>query len=61
MLAQACVRRRAGSHPAQIGLPPYQAPLVKMFGSGRVAGPPPATSPNGAASSGLLWSWHHSK
>src|SRR5258706_15448100 len=43
------------------GLPPYQAPLVNRFGSGSVAGPPAATSPNGAACSGLLWSWHHSK
>src|SRR6202007_1419348 len=42
------------------GLPPYQGPFVKMFGSGRVAGPPPATSPKGATWSGLLWSWHHS-
>src|ERR1700675_1757886 len=38
------------------GLPPYQAPLAKILGSGRVAGPPPATSPNGAACRGLLWS-----
>src|SRR5437016_2367763 len=30
------------------GLPPYHAPFVKRFGSGRVTGPPPATSPNGA-------------
>src|SRR5256885_13236316 len=43
------------------GLPPYHAPLVKRFASGKVAGPAPATSPNGCASSGLLWSWHHSK
>src|SRR6266446_3952806 len=42
------------------GLPPYQAPLVNRFASGSVAGPPPATSPKGAACSGLLWSWHHS-
>src|SRR6202011_4506496 len=42
------------------GLPPYQEPLVNRLGSGSVAGPPPATSPNGAACSGLLWSWHHS-
>src|SRR6516164_3547764 len=42
------------------GLPPYQAPLAKMFASGSVAGPPPATSPKGLACSGLLWSWHHS-
>jgi len=27
---------------------------------GSVAGPPLATSPNGATCSGLLWSWHHS-
>src|ERR1700756_1858336 len=31
------------------GLPPNHAPLVNRFGSGRVTGPPPATSPNGAA------------
>src|ERR1700722_7000453 len=36
------------------GLPPYHAPLVNRFGSGSVAGPPPATSPKGAACSGLL-------
>ena len=42
------------------GVPPYQAPLVKMLGSGSVAGPPAATSPKGATSRGLLWSWHHS-
>src|ERR1700747_756761 len=27
------------------GLPPYQAPFVRMFESGSVAGPPPAISP----------------
>src|ERR1700757_3028185 len=43
------------------GLPPYQGPFVKRFGSGSVAGPPPPTSPKGAAWSGLLWSSHHSK
>src|SRR5215470_18333119 len=42
------------------GLPSYQGPFVSMFASGNVAGPPPPTSPNGAVSSGLLWSWHHS-
>src|SRR6266568_4525261 len=42
------------------GLPPYHAPLVRMLASGKVAGPPLATSPKGATSSGLLWSWHHS-
>src|ERR1700756_4954949 len=31
------------------GLPPYQAPLVRMLASGKVAGPPLATSPNGNA------------
>src|SRR5439155_1064906 len=31
------------------GLPPYQAPFVNRFESGRVAGPPPATSPTSAA------------
>src|SRR5512142_1021843 len=35
-------------------LPPYHGPLVRISGSGRVAGPPPATSPNGAVSRGLL-------
>src|SRR5205814_6999934 len=43
------------------GLPPNQAPFAKILASGRVTGPPPATSPNGAACIGLLWSWHHSK
>src|SRR6478736_4650067 len=43
------------------GLPPYHGPLVKRLASGNVAGPPPATSPNGCTCSGLLWSWHHSK
>jgi hypothetical protein len=36
------------------GLPPYQAPLVRMLASGRVTGPPLATSPKGATCSGLL-------
>src|SRR5215831_7041128 len=44
-----------GKHPVarmvafgpRYGLPPYQGPLVKMFGSGSVTGPPLATSPNG--------------
>src|SRR4051794_39812388 len=31
------------------GLPPNQAPLARMFGSGRVTGPPLATSPVGVA------------
>src|SRR6516162_337209 len=52
--------RMVASGP-RYGLPPYQAPLVRMLGRGRVAGPPPAKSPTGAVSSGLLWSWHHSK
>src|SRR6266436_5551884 len=42
------------------GLPPNHAPLVNKFASGSMTGPPPATSPNGATCSGLLWSWHHS-
>src|SRR3984893_14972914 len=33
----------------QARLPPSRAHCEKGFGSGRVAGPPPATSPNGAA------------
>src|SRR5215472_8052778 len=57
-----------GAHPVarvvasgpRYGLPPYQAPFVNRFGSGRVTGPLPATSPKGAACTGLLWSWHHS-
>src|SRR3974390_3029523 len=51
--------RRLASGP-KYGVPPSQAPLVKTFGSGKVAGPPVATSPNGATCTGLLWSWHHS-
>src|SRR5882672_4711929 len=31
------------------GLPPYHAPLARLFASGRLTGPPPATSPKGAA------------
>src|SRR5215469_5003218 len=53
------VARMVASGP-RYGLPPYQAPFVNKFGSGRVTGPPPATSPKGAACTGLLWSWHHS-
>ena len=56
---EAIVARRLASGP-KYGLPPYHAPLVRTFGSGNVAGPPAATSPNGANFSGLLWSWHHS-
>src|SRR6516162_1556913 len=52
--------RRLASGP-RYGLPPYHAPLVNMFGSGRVIGPPLGTSPNGLTWSGLLWSWHHSQ
>src|SRR5258705_7686663 len=55
----AATARRVASGP-RYGLPPYQAPFEKMLGLGRVAGPPPATSPRGATSRGLLWSWHHS-
>src|ERR1700750_2808201 len=36
------------------GLPPNQGPFAKMLGSGRVTGPPPATSPTGVACNGLL-------
>src|SRR5580692_8033458 len=49
------VARTVASGP-RYGLPPYHAPLVKRFGSGRVAGPPAPTSPNGATCNGLLWS-----
>src|SRR5215831_9427505 len=52
--------REAASGP-RYGLPLYQAPMAKMLGSGKVTGPPLATLPNGAFSTGLLWSWHHSK
>src|SRR5271169_545424 len=56
VVAQAgAVARKLASGP-KYGLPPYQAPFVKMLGSGRVIGPPPATSPNGFSSIGLLWS-----
>src|ERR1700730_17964020 len=51
--------RSAASGP-KYGVPPYQAPLAKIFGAGSVAGPPLGTSPNGLASTGLLLSWHHS-
>src|ERR1700756_4145060 len=52
--------RTVASTP-KYGLPPYQAPFAKILGSGKVTGPPPATSPTGVACKGLLWSWHHSK
>src|SRR5256884_9812131 len=52
-------KRCVASGP-RYGLPPYHAPLVNRFGSGRVTGPPPGMSPNGAACIGLLRSWHHS-
>src|ERR1700757_4163296 len=39
------------------GLPPNQGPLVNRLGSGKVTGPPAATSPNGFAWSGLFGSW----
>src|SRR6266536_863411 len=42
------------------GLPEYHAPLATMPGSGSVTGPPLATLPKGLASSGFLWSAHHS-
>src|ERR1700758_178907 len=35
------VARKLASGPSY-GLPPYQAPFVNRFGSGKVAGPPPA-------------------
>src|SRR6266850_5650033 len=47
------VARTVASGP-RYGLPPYQAPFVNRFGSGRVTGPPAATSPKGAAWTGLL-------
>src|ERR1700692_3106862 len=53
------VARIVAFGPGQ-ALPPSHAPLVNRFGSGRVTGPPLATSPNGFACTGLLWSWHHS-
>src|SRR5215472_7026491 len=46
------VARVVASGP-RYGLPPNQAPLVKMFGSGSVTGPPAGTSPNGATCIGL--------
>src|ERR1017187_9022512 len=54
------VARVVASGP-RYGLPLYQLPLVRMFASGSVAGPPAATSPKGATCNGLLWSAHHSK
>src|SRR5215469_3648297 len=51
--------RRLASGP-KYGVPPYHWPLVNTFGSGKVAGPPPPTSPKGFTCIGLLWSWHHS-
>src|SRR5215472_1965606 len=53
------VARKFASGP-KYGEPLYQGPLVKTLGSGRVAGPPAGTSPNGFTCTGLLWSWHHS-
>src|ERR1700739_4569527 len=53
------VARVVASGP-RYGLPPYQAPFVNRLGSGKVTGPPLATSPKGATCTGLLWSWHHS-
>ena len=55
LLVQACIAppRRLASGP-KYGVPPYQAPLVKTFGSGSVAGPPAGTSPNGFTCTGLL-------
>src|SRR5579859_495255 len=47
------VARVVASGP-RYGLPPYHAPLVRMFASVSVAGPPAATSPNGCTCSGLL-------
>src|SRR5580700_5293269 len=44
--------RRVASGP-KYGLPPYQAPLVKTSGSGKVIGPPVPTSPNGDTCTGL--------
>src|ERR1700756_2965665 len=38
--------RTVASGP-RYGLPPYHAPFVRMLASGKVAGPPPATSPKG--------------
>src|ERR1700750_1961868 len=46
------VARVVASGP-RYGLPPNHAPLVRMFGSGSVAGPPLATSPKGFACNGL--------
>src|SRR5579864_8749810 len=46
------VARIVASGP-RYGLPPYQGPLVNKFASGKVAGPPPDTSPKGAFSTGL--------
>src|SRR6516225_1298110 len=53
------VARTVASGP-RYGLPPNHAPVVNRFGSGRVVGPPAATSPKGFDCNGLLWSWHHS-
>src|ERR1700751_4824488 len=47
------VARMVASGP-RYGLPPYHGPFVNRFGSGRVTGPLPATSPNGAASTGFF-------
>src|ERR1700730_12620176 len=48
------VSERSGASGRSWGLPPYQAPLAKMFALGSVAGPPPGMSPSGLTSSGLL-------
>src|SRR6516165_2536724 len=49
----AIVPRRLASGP-RYGEPPYHCPFVSTFGSGNVAGPPDATSPNGLTCTGLL-------
>ena len=46
------VARVVASGP-RYGVPLNQGPLVKMLGSGRVAGPPAPTSPNGATCNGF--------
>src|SRR5512143_1519294 len=46
---------RAFASGPRYGLPEYQGPLTRTFGSGSVTGPPLATLPKGFASSGRLW------
>src|SRR5579864_2988166 len=60
VLVQAGIDARRLASGPKYCVPPYHGPLVNTSGSGKVAGPPSPTSPNGFTCTGLLWSWHHS-